>query len=69
MRVALAILFVILLGESVACQGLPDGVSVDGKGVYIIQRKALRQLTRTERAAFKKLADDNGIKYKLEGKK
>lgn len=69
MRIVLAILFAILLVDPTSCQGLPDGVSVDAEGVYIVQRKALRKFTRLERDAFKKLADDNGIKYKLVGRK
>lgn len=67
--IIIAMLFGILSSPVSGQNLLPDGVSVDGKGTYIVQRRVLRCFTRSEIKAFKKIADENHIAYKLVGKK
>ncbi len=72
MHIVVAIIIAIvfgLLAYPANSQNLPDGVSVDQKGVYLIHRYILRRYKRSEIAAFKKLAKENNVEYRIIGGK
>ena len=67
--VVLAIIFGLLSKPAYDQNMLPDGVSINARGVYLVERRVLKRYKRGEIKAFKKMADDNGIQYQLVGKK